>query len=171
MGTPPFDSFLSAPAVSQIQTSVCRQKSKSLACQAICRMDFHRGSVRPAGTCLDVASSGTRDGCIRCPLAQSETRPRQDARKTDRARILLLCARAAHSVLGKKATNVTCHALPHAAASPVAVIRAATRLGGYSSRTKVPVTGNRSSSGYRWRSPSLTEACSSGLLKAGKSQT
>lgn len=100
MGTPPFDSFLSAPGVSQIQASVGRQKSKSLACQAICRMDFHRGSVRPAGRCLYAASSGTQDGRSNGQLAQSETRPRQDARSTDRARILLMCATAAHSLLG-----------------------------------------------------------------------
>lgn len=100
-GYPAVDSFLSALGVSQIQASVGRQKSKSLACQAICRMDFHRGSVRPAGTCPCAASSGTGDGRIKCQLAQSETRPRQDARRTDRARILLLCATAAHMLLGK----------------------------------------------------------------------
>lgn len=102
MGTPPFDSFLSALGVSQIQTHVDPQKSKCLACQATSRMDVHRGSVRPAATCLYCASSGTRDGRTKCQLAQSETQPRQDARSTDRARILLVCvcATAARSVLG-----------------------------------------------------------------------
>lgn len=98
------------------------QKSKSLACQAIYRMDFHRGSVRLAGSLLLCCdrwhSSWTHQMPIGAVGNLAKTGCAENGPSSNPPN--KVCHRRTYTVgglLGKKAANVTCCVLPHAIAS------------------------------------------------------